>query len=241
MNAFHPATRVISVALPGGGLVSSANGGPDVVGTLACSAPRCSSTNAVACAYVDRRGRQCRSAVCPQHQHVINGSGYCSIHAETLQAVGEATPTDALPDVGNVTPALVSWIARDLHDRIVAVLFEEFRHDGKGRLVLDGNVRLMKRQDASRFWMQSWRVAYHNGIQLVVAVEVDEGQNTQVVIRVDQERVIEEVPPWLMRKESVGQVRDTDDYERAAFFERCLAAIAQAITRWHGRGPRGGY
>src|SRR5579884_2216922 len=94
-------------------------------GTLRCQARGCSNETAMRCEYVDKRGRACMSAFCPAHWSVVGGLVFCRRHGSTIRAIGEqALDGMGWPDIDNRAPSLVSWIARDLDERVRAMLDE---------------------------------------------------------------------------------------------------------------------
>jgi hypothetical protein len=88
----------------------SANG-VVVTAARACTLRGCTRTDAMLCAYRDRRGRQCQAAFCPAHSVSFSGTSYCRRHAGTVQAIGElAKDPNGFPDINDRAPSLVNSI-----------------------------------------------------------------------------------------------------------------------------------
>ncbi len=128
-----------------------------LVGAAPCSHPDCTSQTAASCAYVDRRAQRCPTAWCLEHQQVVGGEAYCPRHAETLRAVGVDIPVAARPDWDNPAPALVAWMFRDLHDRVVELLDAAADYAAGEHVLVDENARSL-RSDTGRRWLQGWKL-----------------------------------------------------------------------------------
>src|SRR5258708_23995145 len=95
--------------------VTQAKSPPPPTGSLPCHDRGCGRSNAVPCAYKDRRRRACDTAWCPDHYAVVGGVPYCRRHAGVVRALAAQPPELRLnPDVGNRAASLCEWIGNDL-------------------------------------------------------------------------------------------------------------------------------
>lgn len=216
--------------------------GEGVTGDLPCTEPGCGREDAVRCVYMDRRGRSCRSAVCPEHQHPVDGEVHCRLHADTVRAVGQLGNEQLRPDVDNPAPLLVSWTARDLHDRLREMLDRSLATDSSERILVDDNVTPIRAVDGSRRWEQAWKIVSHLGVVLKVSVQVDEAAPAGVVIRVGPRAVAQASPPWFARFQRGERIpADQAAAERVAFYEPVFVALEAAVLEERSAGVRGPY
>ncbi|MGC8460986.1 MAG: hypothetical protein ACP5OR_03980 [Candidatus Dormibacteria bacterium] len=215
-----------SPAFPQGSSPSS-----PLVGELPCSAPGCSNTTGVACAYIDRRNRKCKTSWCPEHQFIVNGKCYCRRHANTVDAVGDQEHTTygfAMPDLSNRAPSLVRWIANDISDRVEELLS---RYRISGEQYRRERVHAVRSVDGSIRWEVTWQLFDHTGSRVRVSIEVKEAVPTTLNARVGQLIVYSEVPPWILHRERNEEVSpETDTRERDMFYEMMLKAIDEHLT-----------
>ena len=124
---------------------------PVTEGDLPCRARGCANHNGVLCHYIDRRGRRCDTAWCPNHWATVGGIVYCRRHAGTIAAIGYFDHPAGMPDVDNRAPSLVNWVARDL-DAFVAATLVQVRDPGGDLRAGAGGVhprRPSRRRDAT--------------------------------------------------------------------------------------------
>ncbi len=195
-----------------------------IAGDSLCSQAGCHRTDAVRCAYVDRREQLCLATACPAHQVVQHGRANSPQHAATLVAVGLDAPLAARPDLDNAAPALVSWMFRDLHDPVTAVMEELARYEEGETITVDALARVSHTEEGRR-WSQGWRLIAHTGTLFSVAVEVHEIRPRNVIVRVGTHNLVDAVPPWL-----VPGAAD-DDEARSSFVAQVVDGIASMAER----------
>ncbi len=215
----------------------SANG-VVVTAARACALRGCTRTDAMLCAYRDRRGRQCQAAFCPAHSVSFSGTSYCRRHAGTVQAIGElAKDPNGFPDINDRAPSLVNWIARDLDQSIRRLLGRAVR-SGES-VIVDESVRLAHDPARHARWERSWRIVEHTGLILKVTVHVSEDNDALVHVRVGTEMVADGVPPWIARRREGQEVEAAIDVsQRQLFYQFLEENISSAVLRFRARGDR---
>jgi hypothetical protein len=215
----------------------SANG-VVVTAARACTLRGCTRTDAMVCAYRDRRGRQCQAAFCPAHSVSFSGTSYCRRHAGTVQAIGElAKDPNGFPDINDRAPSLVNWIARDLDQSIRRLLGRAVR-SGES-VIVDESVRLAHDPARNARWERSWRIVEHTGLILKVTVHVSEDNDALVHVRVGTEMVADGVPPWIARRREGQEVEAAIDVsQRQLFYQFLEENISAAVLRFRARGDR---
>jgi hypothetical protein len=213
-----------------------------VAGTLPCSARDCSNQTAEACGYVDRRGRRCGTAWCPDHQSLVGGAVYCRRHAGVVGALGGAEQA-IMPDLENRAPSLVNWVGRDV-EQVIQEIVSGYRSQlGTDRLVADPVRMVFLGPERARVWERSWKLVDHTGWSLRVALEVDEMRDTEVAVRVGRNVVARMTPPWIEARLRGEQLPpDVDAEQRAEFYRGLAAAVTSAIEHelsLRGRGTLG--
>jgi hypothetical protein len=200
-----------------------------VLGDRPCSEAGCAAVTGLACSYVDRRGRPCETAWCPQHRAEAGGRTYCRRHAGVARAL-EQSETPSVPDVGSRAASLATWVAADIDDRVVALL-ERFREPDEElrveqpRLVFVGRLR-------SRAWEKAWKLTRYTGLGHWVAVQVPEETDDVVALLVDGIHVHREVPPWITsRREGRALAPAEDARAREHYYDQLLAAIEEQLLK----------
>jgi hypothetical protein len=201
-------------------------------GSLACSEYGCPRHDGVTCAYVDRRGRLCPTAWCPDHQALVEARPYCRRHARLVTSVmaGEFQMMQALPDLDNRSPSLADYIGDALEPRVLELLWGLCR-PGTNDQVASEPLRVVHPiGGGAPRWDRSWKIFDHTGVIVQVTVEVDEGRDPEVDVKVGRHVVGQGVPPWIERHRQALPSLDPaqDAREREAFY----AAI------WAGAPPR---
>jgi hypothetical protein len=210
-----------------------------ITGDRPCSQFNCGRTDAAPCAYLDRRGRRCDTAFCPDHQAVFDGRPFCRRHVGTLRAIGIDVVDRALaPDLDNRAPSLVNWICNDLDERIRTFLSGQIPA-GSGEELGEERVHLIRETDGARRWDRAWKLFDHTGVTTKVSVTVDESDDTTVIIRLGREQITTVVPPWIERRKlGVTVTPEEDAAERAVFYEMIAGRIEAAVIRERTAPPR---
>lgn len=198
---------------------------------LRCQARGCSSTDAVACTYRDRRGRACTAAFCADHAVVVDDGNYCRRHGGTMRALGARGKARAgLPDVDNRGPSLVQHVANTLEPHIAHALAAVARpHE---QVIAEREVNKAFDPDRSARWERAWRLVDGTGVVIKVAVFVAESRPTVVAVRVGSHIVFEEVPPWIASRQNHEQAsEEQEEAARREFYRDLQVRIAQGVDR----------
>lgn len=201
-------------------------------GTLPCAESHCANQTAVACAYRDRRGRNCAIAFCPQHWTLVGGVVYCRRHAGTIAALGSAAATNgSLPELGNRGPSLVNWVAGAIDDGVVGLL-ERVARVGE-TVKTETAVTVIFDAKRRRRWERSWKLIENTGINLKVAVEVAaDADDALIDARVGSCVVARGVPPWIARRRAgVDVSAQVDEEQRRLFSQFFLDNIATEVAQ----------
>ena len=201
---------------------------PITEGDLPCRARGCPHHNGVLCHYVDRRGRRCDTAWCPNHWATVGGIVYCRRHAGTIAAIGYFDHPAGMPDVDNRAPSLVNWVARDL-DAFVAATLVQCATVGE-TFVREPVVSTHADRTGGRRYERGWKLVDHTGLRLVVAVYLLEGEDTTIRVRVGSTVVAEGVPPWVERhRRGIEVPEETDRNQRGLFYAFLQKHIVAAV------------
>jgi hypothetical protein len=195
-----------------------------------CLAPGCQATG-VRCDYVDRHQRRCRTAWCARHWIAFSGEVFCRRHASVVAATHRGAAAGGLPEVDNRAASLVGWVAGQIDERVRTVL----RHaapEGGAVLVADPVGPLAAHGREHRRWQRAWKLVDHTGVLCRVAIEVDEGNDTDVIAKVDAEIVGHGVPPWIEVRAQGQSISPAADVEqRREFYEAIARSIELVVTR----------
>lgn len=206
-----------------------------------CFVSGCDGADRVTCDYRDRRGVACATAWCRTHEMVVDGKHLCRRHARLVRALrpeelrGEIAP----PDVGNRSPALVAYVGEQLDSRIRGLL-EEMRRPERGETVSAEPLMLVTLPPAIRRWNLSWTLYDNTGMTLRVGIDVEEGQDTELALRVNSRVIARCVPPWILRRKAGLPLTGADDpADREAFYDGLIGLYfrpaAEAEARWMRR------
>jgi len=104
-----------------------------------CTQGGCTSHEGAPCEYVDRRGRECRTAWCPEHRVTIEDRVYCRRHAGVVSALPslDSSLSVSLPDLDNRAPSLVGWVSRQIDGDVWRLLLKELSSGSGGQLIAD--------------------------------------------------------------------------------------------------------
>jgi hypothetical protein len=203
-----------------------------VSATHPCTQGGCTSTDGVPCAYVDRRGRECRTAWCPEHRVTIEDRVYCRRHAGVVSALPslDSSVAVSLPDLDNRAPSLVGWVSRQIDGDVWRLLLKELASGAGAQLVADPVTLIFVGIGRQRAWERAWRLDSHVGIALRVSIVVEENDDTMISVKVGANTVEQLVPPWIqhrIRGEAVAP--DEDRKEREEFYQRVLDSIERGL------------
>ena len=199
-----------------------------IAGTLPCSERGCTASTGESCGYVDRRGRTCGTAWCPDHQQILGGTVYCRRHAGVVRALADAE--GSMPDLENRAPSLVNWVSHDLEEVIPDIVSSYRSELGTDRMIADPVHLNFVGPERLRVWERSWKLVDHTGWSLRVALEVDEVRDTEVAVRVGRNVVARMTPPWIdARRRGEVVAPDVDAEQRAEFYRGIASAVASAI------------
>jgi hypothetical protein len=197
-----------------------------------CTQGGCTSTDGAPCEYVDRRGRECRTAWCSEHRVTIEGRVYCRRHAGVVSALPslDSAVAVSLPDLDNRAPSLVGWVSRQIDGDVWRLLLKELASGAGAQLVADPVTLIFVGIGRQRAWERAWRLDSHVGIALRVSIVVEENDDTMITVKVGANTVEQLVPPWIqhrVRGEAVAP--DEDRKEREEFYQRVLDAIERGL------------
>jgi hypothetical protein len=200
--------------------------------THPCTQDGCSSQDGAACQYVDRRGRECRTAWCIEHRFTIEDRVYCRRHAGVISALPslDSSLAVSLPDLDNRAPSLVGWVSRQIDGDIWRLLLKELASGSGAQLVADPVTLIFVGIGRQRAWERAWRLDSHVGIALRVSVVVEELDDTMITVKVGGNTVEQLVPPWIQHRVR-GEVvtADEDRKEREEFYQRVLDSIERGL------------
>ena len=202
-------------------------------GSLPCTTDGCPAANGIACEYVDRRARQCRTAWCPQHRVIVEGHLYCRRHAGVVSALplGDSSLLTPLPDLDNRAPSLAGWVARQIDGDVWRLLLQELDAEG-GQLVGDPVMLVFTGVDRVRAWERAWKLVTHTGISRRVSLMVEEANDDEVAVKIGSNVVDRLVPPWIAdRRRAASLDAETDRREREGFNQRILDAVERGLLR----------
>jgi hypothetical protein len=191
-------------------------------GALACSERGCPRHDAVVCSYIDRRRRPCPTAWCTDHRLLLAGRPLCRRHHRILAAAApdEFQTLVALPDLDNRSPSLADYVGDALQPRVLELL-NALRRPGTEDQVAGEPVHVIHAGGGARRWDRTWKLFDHTGVHAKISVEVDEGHDPEVWVRVGHQVVAQATPPWIeRRRQGLPALGDQEDAEgRARFYD----------------------
>ncbi len=201
-------------------------------GSLPCNEKGCHGNNGVACQYVDRRNRSCKSGWCPSHRIVMDGQVFCRRHAGVVSALpGGSSASGPLPDLENRAPSLVSWVARELDADIRSILLREVDPNSGAQLIADPVCLIFIGAERQRAWERSWKLAVHTGLAIRVGLQVAEDADAEVAVKVGALVVDRVVPPWIVQRlHRDAPSADIDADRRREFNKRLIDAITRGVA-----------
>jgi len=199
------------------------------LGTLPCAMRGCEQSTGLPCVYVDRRGRECATAWCPEHRLLADNQGYCRRHWNTVKGLAEPDAA-GLPDRDNRAPSLVAWVGRRLEPSIQAILLARTADNGPLSLISIPVHLVFVGRERTRIWERTWAVADHTGHRAAVTLQVDEACDTELVVRVGRNVVTRVVPPWIEARLNGEEISpETDNARRQDFYESLRQLIVTAV------------
>ena len=195
------------------------------LGTLKCSGIGCANSKGVECAYVDRRGRQCKTAWCPAHRQIYGGEVYCALHASTMAGIDSEYGESVHPDLENRLPAIVNWVTRNAEDDIVATMASIAR--GRNEVLVSDPVRMVLHTVGRiKTWERSWKSCSTLGVACRVTISIEEKNADELEVRVNS-RVVARVPtPWEL---AAGKGQPDLD---AKVFRQIVMPVSFALDQW---------
>lgn len=190
-----------------------------------CMVEGCEEQSGIRCNYVDWRGRKCRTAWCFTHWKLVRGKPYCRRHATVIEALDSEHAVGGLPELSNRAASLAGWMGRELEAPIRNALQSVAR--GENPRVISEPLRPALTPGAGRRWQRAWTLADDSGVLNRVSVEVEEHDDSEVVVRVDGNVIGQGIPPWVDHP-------GASDVERREFRD----AIAHTVENVLGSGRR---
>ena len=210
----------------------------DLEGAAACTHPGCGGSTGLACEYIDRLGRSCRTAWCPEHRLVIGGRVYCRRHAGVVSALpgGYVANASPMPDLENRAPSLVSWVAREVDADIRQLLLSVPAPGEATQLLTDPVYLVFTGGNRRRAWERAWKLVDQTGHTLRVSLLVEECADAEVAVRVNMTIVERVMPPWIaQRLHGDAPPPELDAQRRRDFNRRLLAVIRAGVGLQEGR------
>lgn len=198
-------------------------------GNLPCNEGGCQNQTATPCEYVDRRGHQCPTAWCPEHQYLVAGGAYCRRHAGVMAAVLTLPEEEReLPDLSNRAPSLLEFTARRLHEGAVQLMQAEGATKPGSSIHVDAMHVTMAGTPRVRGWEHRWRLLDNTGPLATVGLRVNEEADSIVQVKVDGNVVHTAQPPWIAER---GGSEEGDVARRELFDRELLGAMAVGLQR----------
>ena len=185
-----------------------------------CMVPGCEEQSGIRCNYIDWRGRACRTSWCFAHWKLVRGKPYCRRHATVIEGLDGEHAVGGLPDLANRAASLAAWMGRELEAGVRNLLQGVGHEDSR---VISEPLRPALAPGAGRRWQRAWTLADESGVLNRVSVEVEEHDDSEVVVRVDGSVIGQGIPPWI-------QGGTGTDEERRDFRDSILHSIEQVLT-----------
>lgn len=147
---------------------------------------------------------------------------FCRRHARLFAAVGgEFQMAQALPDLDNRSPSLADYVGDVLEPRVLELLWGLCRPGTNDQVAAEPLRVVHPMAGGARHWDRTWKMFDHTGVIVQVAVEVHEGRDPEVDVKVGRTLVGREIPPWIARRrEGLAPLPpDQDAAERERFYD----------------------
>ncbi len=203
-----------------------------------CSARGCKEETGLSCEYLDRRDRPCPTAWCSEHRHVVNGHVYCPAHAGYVEGTESEFGAHVHPDVENRVPALVNWVTREL-DADVLTMFEPLVPVYGDTMVIDPIRFVLFGVERIRTWERSWKMCSHIGVDLRVALAVEEGRPDTILGKVNSHIIVSTPAPWNDEYQYGAMPATPEEAEAAKNHMRMtlLRGLYDAVQDWAAHEP----
>ena len=192
-------------------------------GTDFCSARGCRETTGVACQLIDRHGRACPTAWCPEHRSVLEHGVLCPSHAALLEAVRDPLSELVMPDVGNRIPNMLINLVHQVDADLTSLARDYAERNGQTVVIEPVRFSLVG-VTRTRTWERAWKGAAHLGVTLRMAVAIEEAAPKQVSVRLNSKPLVSlRLPSY-----------DTPDDDRrfAVLGRRVVSDLRRAVAAW---------
>jgi hypothetical protein len=186
-----------------------------------CNVEGCAEESGIRCNYVDWRGKPCRTSWCFAHWKLVRGKPYCRRHATVIEALDGESAVGGLPDLATRAASLAGWMGRELEAPVRGVL--QSVAAGEGARVISEPLRPALTPGAGRRWQRAWTLADDSGVLNRVSVEVEEHDDSEVIVRVDGKVIGQGIPPWI-------QSGGASEPERREFRNAIARSIELVLT-----------
>jgi hypothetical protein len=135
-----------------------------------------------------------------------------------------------MPDVDNRAPSLLEWVAQRV-DADIAEAVERLA-TGTQKVQTDPAhlVLISHGPERIRAWERTWKLFDHTGIHLWVALDVEEENDLELVIRVNAVTIDRLVPPWIAaRRRGLWLSEEADAEQRRAFYTLVISTVKQHL------------
>ena len=195
-----------------------------------CSEGSCDSQHGAPCEYVDRRGKECPTAWCPEHQHLVGEVVYCRRHAGVMAVLLTLPEEDReRPDLDKRAPSLLEHVARRLNQPAMQMLQARGAQYPGSSIVVDALHMTMAGTPRVRGWEHRWRLLDHTGPLGTVGIRVDEDTDSLVQVKVDGVVVHTAEPPWIATRTAGSDEEDVA--RRQAYEQELINAMFESLQR----------
>jgi hypothetical protein len=203
-----------------------------------CSFRGCGQKTGLACSYVDRHGRSCPTAWCPQHRYITDDEIFCPTHGRFLDGTQDEFHRTVHVDIGNVVPMVLSWIVQEVDDAVVAEMTElaAWWHQA---LVIDPVRFALVGVERVRTWERAWKVCDELGPTLRLAVVIEEAEPGVAEARVQSKMALRLPIPWHEDHGFGERPGSTEQAETAVadFRRRLVTVLLDGVASWQRQHP----
>jgi hypothetical protein len=137
-----------------------------------------------------------------------------------------------MPDLDNLAPSLVEWVADDVEEDVVRIL-QAVRQteDTELTLVCDPLLLVLYGTGRERVWQRSWKLCLHTGAAHEVQLHVAEARDAEVIVRINHVSGAQLTPPWMDEQVNGQQLSPAGAREeRRRFHNAVVAAVAEGLA-----------